>query len=496
MNLILQLLLVTPLILFLLIYIYYKRSFTYWARKNIPVINKPTIPFGNLSSSKDGVDFSKFFQDLYTELKSKNIPYCGFYIGPFPNLFVADLDLLKSMLTKDFKHFMSQGNWVDEKADPYSANLFFMDGEKWKEMRPKLSPCFTSGKMKTMFPYMMKCGDLLGEHVHQACIESRSINIKEVLGIYIAEVLGSCVFGLQCNSFDNSKSGFIEAGHKAFKAGPRLALRRILTYISPKLISLIKLTFFPKEVTGFFRKIIDEVIAYRETNQEKRNDLMQVLMEMKKDTKFSVENLSAQAIGFFAAGFETSAVTTTFCLYELARNPDIQEKLRKEIWECLNKNKGKFSYDGIVEMKYLDKIVNETLRLYPPGGILQRLCTEDYILPNGEILEKGTVINASQMGVHKDEEFYPNPEKFDPERFNEENKSKRPHMTFLTFGEGPRICLGIKFAHLQIKIGIISILKDHQVSVDNFLEYPLEFKKNAIFLTPKYDILLKLKKST
>ena len=95
-------------------------------------------------------------------------------------------------------------------------------------------------------------------------------------------------------------------------------------------------------------------------------------------------------------------------------------------------------------LQYLDKVVNETLRKYPTIGFLPRICTETYKVPDTDlVLEKGTRVIIPVYGIHHDPDYYPDPEIFDPERFNDENKAKRPNYTFLPFGEGPRICIGM-----------------------------------------------------
>ena len=119
---------------------------------------------------------------------------------------------------------------------------------------------------------------------------------------------------------------------------------------------------------------------------------------------------------------------------------------------------GEVSYEAVNEMKYLDMVIEESLRLFPPVTRIDRVCNQNYEFENIKVI-KGQLWMASVIALHYDEELYPNPEKFDPERFREQNKQSRENETYLPFGAGPRSCLGMRFSLLEIKILISSLLK-------------------------------------
>ncbi|XP_011704882.1 PREDICTED: probable cytochrome P450 6a13, partial [Wasmannia auropunctata] len=150
---------------------------------------------------------------------------------------------------------------------------------------------------------------------------------------------------------------------------------------------------------------------------------------------------AAQSNAFFQAGFETSSTTMTFALYELAQHQDIQDKVHKEIDEILSKYND-MTYDAINEMTYLHMVINETIRKYPAIPILNRICTKEINLPTTNIrVPKGTSITIPILGLHLDPSIYPDPDKFDPERFNTEEIAKRHPYAYLPFGEGPHKCI-------------------------------------------------------
>jgi len=124
----------------------------------------------------------------------------------------------------------------------------------------------------------------------------------------------------------------------------------------------------------------------------------------------------------------------TFCTYELALNQDIQDRLREEIEEVLENYNGEVTYDAIAEMKYLDMVLNETLRRYPILDSHLRKSVKEFKIPNSDlVIPAGTGILIPVIGIHNDERYYENPEKFDPERFTDENVKKRVPFSYMPF---------------------------------------------------------------
>jgi cytochrome P450 family 6 len=202
----------------------------------------------------------------------------------------------------------------------------------------------------------------------------------------------------------------------------------------------------------------------------------------------------AQATQFFLAGFETSSSAITFALYELAVNQDIQRKLRKEIVNVLSRFNGIISYESLKEMEYLDMCVKETLRKYPVLPFLDRRNNTDYPIAGSDVvLEKGIPIFISIWALHFDSKFYPDPEKFDPTRFTEENVKSRPQFTYLPFGEGPRNCIGARFANVSTKSGIARIITNFEVDLCERTPHPIKVDPKGFLLSPGAALHLKFK---
>lgn len=198
--------------------------------------------------------------------------------------------------------------------------------------------------------------------------------------------------------------------------------------------------------------------------------------------KLTVEEVMAQVFVFFNAGFSTSAAATSLVLFELAKHKDILQKVQTDIDNTLAKHNNEWTYDCIQDMKYLEQVFEETLRLYPPAPALVRSAGRDYKIPGTNvIIEKGTQINIIIMGLHRDPKYFPNPMKFDPDRFSPEEKAKRLPFSYLPFGDGPRSCIGMRYAQLLSKIGLASILSKFNVDMIPGHSREVEFSRTSLF---------------
>lgn len=164
------------------------------------------------------------------------------------------------------------------------------------------------------------------------------------------------------------------------------------------------------------------------------------MKQVKRD--WSDDEIIAQCFVFFLAGFDTSSTLMSFMAYELAIHQDIQQKLYEEIATVdADLNGSRLTYDTLAKLKYFDQVISEALRKWPPVIITDRKCTQDheFDMDGREInIECGNRIWIPIYPIHRDPEFYENPEAFDPERFNDENKHKIKAGSYIPFGIGPR----------------------------------------------------------
>lgn len=483
-------------------------KFTHWSRKNIPT---PSLQLF-LKLFKMGILQQNAYADrdlyLYNNFKQQNFLHGGTYFYHLPIYIPIDLKIIKHILQIDHQHFTDRGLYVNEKADPLSAHLFSLGGERWRSLRKKLTPTFTSGKLRMMFDTMQDCTCELQRVMTENI--GTDFDVRDVMARFTTDIIGSVAFGVKCNSLENPKCEFRERAQAVFRTDILAAVKQGALYAFPELMQSLNVKTLDPKSSEFFMDVIKDTVNYREKNNVFRRDFMHLLIQLKnsnklmdtgnktvEDTSITVEEIAAQAFIFFEAGYESSSNTMTFALYELARHMDIQDRVREEIFQVLDKHGGVLNYDAVEEMKYLDQVLCEVLRKYPPLSSLYRKCNERYTLPGTNIvLEKGTRVLIPTFGIHNDPEYYPDPEKFDPDRFLPENKNERSDLAFLPFGNGPRICIGLRFGKLQIKVGLISLIKNFEFMTTEKTPYPLKFDSESITVTPKGQLHLRHRKFT
>lgn len=209
-----------------------------------------------------------------------------------------------------------------------------------------------------MFHTIVGCTDGLVKAIEKQAIDQSPIDIKEVLGCFTTDIIGSCAFGLECNSFAEENSEFRRNGREIFTPSLKNFLRSVFSTSYPELARKLNVYALGGDQGPFFFDVVKSNYEYRLKNNFARNDFFQLLIDIKKECEksgetFSIENLAAQCFLFFIAGFETSSTTTTFTLFELAKNLEIQDKARRDVKEVLGRHDGKITYEAIQEMKYL-----------------------------------------------------------------------------------------------------------------------------------------------
>nr|QLL22071.1 cytochrome P450 [Tribolium confusum] len=480
-----------------LIYKYFSRNFNHWAKKNVFYF-KPVPFFGNfLDISLFRTTIGEHLANLYNKTKE---PYFGIFVFDKPHLIIRSPDLIKTILVRDFNNF--DDRCIASPAhDPLLSNMLFLNkNPDWKNVRVKMTPVFTTGKLKGMIPLINEIGETMKKYIHQR-IPNDSLEAKEICAKFSTDVIARCAFGINANSFKREDAEFRKIGRMIFDFNWSNAIQQTSYFFLPGLVNFFKLSMWSPEASQFLRETFWNTIKVREERNVKANDLIDAIISLKdnkefcENNKFEGDKVVAQAAQFFVAGFETTSSTIAFTLYELCLHPHIQQKLRAEISSCI-KEHGGITYEAIQDMKYLQMCVSETLRKYPVLPFLDRTCKQDYKIPNSDVvIEKGTPVFIPMFGLHYDEEFYPNPEKFDPERFSEENIKNITPFSYIPFGEGPRNCIGERFGLLGTKLGLIHILSEFEIEKTSETPVPLQFEPKSFVLASKIGLPMKFTKT-
>ncbi|RZB40992.1 cytochrome P450 6a17, partial [Asbolus verrucosus] len=341
---------------------YCKWAHQYWRRKKIPYL-EPHLPFGNISNVvKRKEDIGTTIKQMYDEMKRRNWKHGGVYFFLSANYVLIDLDYIKNILTRDFNYFVDHPFYSNEKIEPVNGNLLNIRGEKWRKLRTKLTPTFTTAKMKMMFGTMLDCGVNLLGRVEEKCQRDEAIDIKDVLESFTMDIIRSCAFGLDLKLSEEDDSSFKIYSKKMLVVTKWQFIKSEFVSDFPRLANILRLKVLPKGVADFFLKTVTDIIEFREKNSVVRNDFMQLMIKL-KNSKFveeslTIEEIAAQSALFITASFETSSILMTFTMYELAKNQNIQNEIRDEISSVLGNYEGKITYSALGEMKYMNKVLD------------------------------------------------------------------------------------------------------------------------------------------
>ncbi|XP_055542010.1 probable cytochrome P450 6a17 [Wyeomyia smithii] len=480
------------------------KRYAYWKRRGVPYA-EAGFPFGNLKGMRKR-HLALLVQDVYVQLKDSGKKFGGMFFFINPVALILDLDFAKDVFIKDFQYFHDRGIYSNEKVDPITAHLVSMEGVKWKNLRAKLTPTFTTGKMKMMYPTVAAVAEEFRKCMLVEAESGGEVEMKEFLARFTTDVIGTCAFGLECNSLKDPEAKFRQMGRKALALTPMGFLRRILSFTFRDLAKALNVRISDPDVADFFMNAVRETIEYREKNNVRRNDFMDLLIKLKNDQpiddgseerlgRLTFNEIAAQAFVFFLAGFETSSTAMSYCLYELAQNQELQEKARQDVESVLAKHEGAMTYEAVHEMRYVENCINESLRKYPPVPNILRNTNKSYHVSDMNVtLEKGYRVLLPIYSIHHDARYYPDPERYDPERFNAELTAKRHPMAFIPFGEGPRICIGLRFGMMQARVGLACLLRNFRFKLSPKTPRELRFIASNPLLASEGGLWLHIEK--
>lgn len=402
-----------------------------------------------------------------------------------PIYIIRDPDVIRQLTIKDFDYFEDRHSFIDSDSDKLFGNsLFLLRGKRWRDMRSTLSPTFTGNKMRQMFELVSDCAEDVSTYLLKEADANQKIEweVKDLFSRYGNDVIASCAFGLKVNSLEDDKNEIYTIGARLLDFNSlKVTLRVLLLMMFPRLMKTLNIELFDKSDSSFFRSLVLDTMNNRAKKNIIRSDMINQLMQVRNGSneyriaaettsfamveesdigrrevkrRWSDDELVAQCFLFFSAGYDTTVTLLSFLCYELTVNPNIQARLFDEILAVSKRIVGRrVDFDLLKSMKYMDQVVSEALRLWPPILKVERLCSRDYLFDDGVDtrfhIEKGRVVWIPISTIHRDPNYWPEPDKFDPERFSDENKSNIIPGTFLAFGIGPRNCIGESHCFLQ-----------------------------------------------
>lgn len=475
-----------------------KQHFNYFKDLEIPG-PEPSIFFGNMMEM-----YSKTPVVAYREWIQKYGNIVGYFNGYRPVLLVADLELLKMVEIKDFQDFIDRGLLFQSKRPPSPDNksLIQLTGKRWKEVRSVLTPSFTTNKLRMMSPGVLTAVDELVEMIDDLAKTGKEFEISNMYQAFSLDVICRSAMGIDYNLQKNQDHGLL--------ASSRMLFSGTFSFIAVLLAAFPELGFILLHMNDWWlRKINNGVHPFHDVLgkcksvviQRQRDvaapprDLLQLMIEAKlsrvdigsvtsdqltaaddnehelKPTTHISDGLSASpkavlddddiaqnALVVLIAGYETTSNTMSLVTHLLVNYPEVQEKVRQELMSVLEPNE-EITYSTIQKLPYLNCVVSETIRLYPPiFAFVTREAAVDKQYGKLKI-PVGTVVMAATEYIQRDPNNWEDPNTFDPDRFLPENKHKFNPLAWQPFGAGPRNCIGMRFAQMELRFTLANILR-------------------------------------
>ncbi|XP_050716925.1 cytochrome P450 3A41-like isoform X2 [Eriocheir sinensis] len=453
-----------------LAWLYSRWRHSFWSSRGVP--SPPALPFIGHFHKEYFIDAQgvEFIKENYK--KHYHSMMFGMYDFFNPVLVIFDPDMIKNVMVRDFDHFTDLRDFHlktgVERDEMVSEMLSLKNGADWKNLRAIMTPTFTSGKIKGMFPLVCDKADVLVKVLLKEASENTHVNVKKTFGRFTMDTIASCAFGIECNSLLDENAEFPRKADVFFTMSFTAMIKTMFFKFMPRLFKLLGLAINASE-TDFFIDVAKQTIKARQAGQ-RRGDFLDLLMEAREnsdnpDSKLVMSDLCmvAQSVLFITAGYETTASLLAFSSFLLAKNKDQQDRLRDEVRQMVAEHGG-VTYQGLMESKLLEACLQETLRIYPPAAVTERCCTKTYTLPGTDLtLKPGNIVEVPIWSLHHDSRYWPDPEAFIPDRFLPENKANIRPFTHLPFGMGPRNCIAMRFALMEAKVALAKVLLEAEL---------------------------------
>ncbi|XP_054529973.1 cytochrome P450 4F3 isoform X1 [Pan troglodytes] len=429
-----------------------------------------------IHSSEEGLLYTQSLACTFGDM-------CCWWVGPWhaivrifhPTYIKPVLFAPAAIVPKDKVFYSFLKPWLGD-------GLLLSAGEKWSRHRRMLTPAFHFNILK---PYMKIFNESVNiMHAKWQLLASEGsarLDMFEHISLMTLDSLQKCVFSFDSHC-QEKPSEYIAA---------ILELSALVTKRHQQILLYIDFLYYLTHDGQRFRRacrlvhdFTDAVIQERRRTlpsqgvddflqakaKSKTLDFIDVLLLSKDEDgkKLSDEDIRAEADTFMFEGHDTTASGLSWVLYHLAKHPEYQERCRQEVQELLKDREPKeIEWDDLAHLPFLTMCMKESLRLHPPVPAVSRCCTQDIVLPDGRVIPKGIICLISVFGTHHNPAVWPDPEVYDPFRFDPKNIKERSPLAFIPFSAGPRNCIGQAFAMAEMKVVLgltllrFRVLPDH-----------------------------------
>ncbi len=417
----------------------------------------PRIPTGPKGLPFLGValDIQKDILGWLTRTAAEHGPVSEYRFGPMRSYFVTHPDGLKHVLQEHVKNYTKDHFGYSMIRRIVGEGLFTSEGETWLRQRRLAQPAFHKARISAMAARMVQAASELSEHwaASQRSGEPRHAG-RDMMALTL-RIVGEALLGTDMRAET-------EAVGTAFTTINEQTVERFRSFrlLPPVLPTAYDRTF--REAHRTLREVVAQVIARRRERMEDHGDLLSMFMLAKdEDTgeQMDDEHLRNEVLTMLLAGHETTANALTWAWALLHQNPDAERKLHAELDEVLGGRAP--TAEDVPRLVYTRRVLDETLRLYPPiYSIVRKVVADDTVC--GYRVRGGSSLYLSPYVTQRLAEFWPDPERFDPDRFMPEQVAARPRYAYLPFLGGPRQCIGNTFALMEGTLILATLGQRHR----------------------------------
>jgi cytochrome P450 len=357
-------------------------------------------------------------------------------------LFLARSESLKKDRFIDFL------KWV------LGEGLLTSEGELWRRQRHLAAHAFTPRRIKTYARSMVEAA----ERMVAGFRDGEVIDVHREMFRVTLDVVAKTLFDGDVSGSAGEVGEAMEVISDYYAKSPELLLGVPRWVPTPRHLEFGRAVQVVDEVVGGF-------IAERRASGEDRGDLLSALLLAQGEggEGMSDRQLRDECVTLFLAGHETTALTLAHALYLLSTHPEVARRVFEEVDRVLGGRAP--SEEDVPKLRYLDAVLKETLRLYPTAPMTGREVIEPFEV-KGYVVPKGEQLVVSQWVMHRDRRFFPNPEAFDPSRWEEDLRRKLPRYAYFPFGGGPRVCIGNHFATLEAALILATLCQRFRLDVE------------------------------
>ncbi|KAJ3659328.1 hypothetical protein Zmor_011019 [Zophobas morio] len=380
----------------------------------------------------------------------------------------------------DFELILSNPKHI-EKSDVYNVlhgwlgtGLLTSTGQKWLNRRKILTPAFHFSILQQFVEIFNKHTDDLVKNFGKL-LDQAYISVDSHVAQFTLKTVAETAMGTKLKFIKKEE---IEYRQAIIDMGQIAAYRMLNSWFINGFVNLFSPNYFKeKKLIKTLHNFTRSIIADREQITEKLNDdpddhevykgrkrmaMLDLLLKTKNEEKtIDEKGICEEVDTFMFEGHDTTATALSFALMLIACNKNVQDLIVEEIEAVTGALNKAPTFNDLQQMKYLERVLKEVLRLYPSVALIGRKLGEELITATGYRIPKDTFVYLQIYDLHHNPEFYPDPEKFDPDRFLPENTKDRHPFAYVPFSAGPRNCIGQKFAMLELKAALCGILSQY-----------------------------------